>query len=163
MLQEAGEKVTRVDVGYDIGTAGLTVSLPIELNAPDGIRVGTTVNEVAFPTKWLQFEEVRGAPLVEAEVTANLKHDGENTDDAIVQIAVTGKQGMALPNGIIASVVFKISAEAKGPQALKLRNAARALSANAPPDPIEPVTGRDGEIELLDVPPAAVACFFYMH
>ena len=163
MRQEAGEKATNVNLGYDLGLAGRPASLIIELNAPDGIRVGTTVNEVTFPTKWLKFEEVRGEASAEVEATANVKTDPGDKDNAVVQITVTAKQGASLPNGVIATLAFKVSDDAKGPAVLKLKNVARALSADVPPGPIEPVTGRDGEIELPDAPPTAYACFFYMH
>ena len=163
MPQEGGERVTTVDVGFDMGEPGLTVSLPIQLDAPDGIQVGTTVNEVAFPAQYLQFEEVRPGAFTEAEVTASLKQDEENEDNTIIQVTVTALPGKTLPNGVAAFMVFQIIAEAPGHQLLKLRNVARALDTSVPPSPIEPVTGRDGEIELLGSTPAVIICFFYLH
>ena len=162
MPQDA-DKTTSVSLGYDLGLAGRPASLIIELDAPEGVRVGTTVNEVTFPTKWLKFEEVRGEESAEVKTTSSVKSDPENKDNSVVQITVTAKQGVVLPNGKIATMVFKVSDDAKGPEVLKLKNVARALSTSVPPSPIEPVTGRDGEIELPDAPPAAYACFFYMH
>ena len=49
--QGPGAKVTSVDVGFDMGGPGANVSLAIELTAPDGVAVGTTVNAITFPTK----------------------------------------------------------------------------------------------------------------
>ena len=163
MPQEGGDRETTVDVGFDMGEPGLTVSLPIQLNAPEGIQVGTTVNEVAFPAQYLQFEEVRPGAFAEAEVTASLKEDAENEDNTIVQVTVTAKPGETLPNGVAAFIVFKITDEAPGHETLKLRNVARALDTSVPPSPVEPVTGRDGEIELLGSTPAVIICFFYLH
>ena len=161
--QEGGEEVTTVDVGFDMGEPGFSVSLAIQVKAPDGIQVGTTVNEVAFPSQFLQFEEVRVGPYAEAEVTASLKQDEENEDNMIVQVTVTAKEGQTIPNGVAAFMVFTIINEAPGHQLLKLRNVARALNTSVPPSPIEPVTGRDCEIELLSTTPAVIICFFYLH
>jgi hypothetical protein len=163
MAQEPAKKATTVDVGFDLGKAGDTVSLPIELNAPEGVAVGATINEVTFPTKWFRFEEVRRPPSADVEVKAAVKEDDKEGGNAIVQVTVTAKQGTALPIGIIASLVFKIADEARESQVFKLRNVARALSTNVPPAPIEAVTGKDGQIELLGSAPAVIACFFYMH
>jgi hypothetical protein len=163
LVQDSAGKVTRVDVGYDLGMPGRTASLIVELSAPDGVRVGSTVNEIEFPTRWLLFEEVKADPLAQAEVTADLKSDPANKDSAVVHLTITAKQGAALSNGILATLVFKVSDDAKGPETVKLRNVARAFGASVPPSPIEPVAGKDGEIELIGLPPTAYACFFYMH
>ena len=154
---------TTVDLGFDIGEAGLEVSLPIQLKAPDGVQVGTTLNDVAFPTQWLQFQTVRVGPSTNAEVAASLKLDAENQGEEIVQVTVTTAQGTTLTNGIVAFVVFKVADEVQGHQTIKLKNVARALNTSVPPSPIEPVTGRDGEIELLASAPVVFACFFYLH
>lgn len=154
---------TTVDLGFDIGEAGLEVALPIQLKAPDGVQVGTTLNDIEFPTEWLQFQAVRVGPSTDADVTASLKLGEASQDDDIVQITVTAAQGTTLTNGIVAFVVFKVADEVHEPQTVKLRNVARALSTSVPPSPIEPVAGRDGEIELLASAPVVFACFFYLH
>jgi hypothetical protein len=84
-------------------------------------------------------------------------------EDATVQITVTGKNGAPLPNGLLASIVFKVTDDARGPQVVKLANAARAFAPGAGTAPLDGVAGKDGEIELLAVEPAVIACFFYMH
>ena len=76
---------------------------------------------------------------------------------------MTAKQGIALANGIVAILVFKVAEEPPEHQAFKLRNVARALGTDDPPSPIEPVTGSDGEIELFGSAPPVAACFSYMH
>ena len=163
MPQGGGTEETSVDLGFDIGEAGVEVSLSIQLKAPDGVQVGTTVNDVAFPTKWLQFQEVRVGPSTEAKVASSLKLDGENQGEEIVTVTVTAVQDTTLTNGIVAFVVFKVAEEVPEAQVVKLKNVARALNTSVPPSPIEPVTGRDGEIELLASTPAIIVCFFYMH
>jgi hypothetical protein len=162
--QDAGDKVTSVDVGFDMGEPGATVSLSIDLNAPDGVAVGTTVNEITFPIKLVAFEEARSATGVDADVKAAVTPDPEHADNAIVQITVTARPGAVLSNGSVATAVFKI-AEGAQAEALKLKNVARAWNTASPPAPITPVTGKDGEIELVGsgTAPAVVVCFFYMH
>ena len=76
---------------------------------------------------------------------------------------MTAKPGETLPNGVAAFIVFKITDEPLEHQVLKLRNVARALDTSVPPSPIEPVTGQDGELELLGSTPAVIICFFYLH
>ena len=164
--QEAGEQVTRLNMGFDMGIPGSRVSLPIVLSAPKGIRVGTTINEITFPDRWLAFEEVRGgvsADLAEAEVIASVRRDEENADNAIVQVTVTARQGEALLDGVVASVVFRVADAAPVDQAIRLTNVARALSTDTPPQPIEPVAGTYGGIELTAEPTPMLACLFYMH
>ena len=166
--QQPAAKVTSVDVDFAMAPPGSSVQLPILLDAPPGVRVGTTVNEITFPANRVEFEEVRGgvsADLVEAEVTASVRRDEEDeehTDNRIVQITVAAKQGTALPNGVLAIVVFKVSEDAPE-EPIALKNVVRALSADVPPQSLEPVAGRDGEIEVTLAPPATYACFFYMH
>ena len=160
--QSDAPKVTTLNVGYDLGTPGANVTLAIELVAPEGVEVGTTLNELSFSAKRLTFVEVRPGGG-EVEATGTLKSDPGNPEDSILQVRVTARQGASLPNGVVASVVFKVSDEAKEQGTLKLKNSPSALSNSNPPVPIAPLEGRDGEVELLGAPPAAYACDFYMH
>ena len=164
--QEGAEEVTKLDLGFDIGMPGNRVSIPIVLNAPDGIRVGMTLNEITFPAKWLEFEEVQSgssADLADAQASAAVKRDDQNAENTILEVKVAGKEGTMIPNGVVASVVLRISEEAPVDQEIKLTNRARALSADNPVRPIEPIAGRDGGLEVIAAPPAIYACFFYRH
>ena len=161
--QQIEKPVTRVDLGFDLGQAGGAVSLPIDLAAPDGVRVGATTNEVTFPSRLFKFDAARKDDSIEADVKAELKDDGSKTGKAVVQVTVTAVRGRTLPNGTIARLAFHVLKDAKGPEKVTLANIARASSATAPPSELESVTGKDGEIELLEAPPTVIACFMYMH
>ena len=58
--------------------------------------------------------------------------------------------------------MFGVSEKAQLGEMLILENAASALSPGDSPQPLDPVTGNDGEI-VIDETPVVFACFFYMH
>jgi hypothetical protein len=100
---------------------------------------------------------------IDAVVAAEIKDDGAKTGKGIVQVIVTARDGATQPNGTIARVTVHMLKDAKGPEKVKLSNVARASSAGTPATPIEPVAGKDGEIDVLAGAPSVIACFFYMH
>jgi len=167
MAQKPAAAATGIDVGFDAGLPGSQVFVPIILNAPDGIRVGKTINEITFPAKVLEFEEARrgrSGDLADAQVTTAVPTSGRSGDSAVVEVTIVGKAGAAIPNGVVATLVFKVTDRATANQKLKLGNRPQALSADDPPHPLDGVVGRDGEVEILSAPTTIVpACFFYMH
>jgi hypothetical protein len=158
--QEAA-KATSVDVGNDAAEPGDRATLPIMLAAPDGVRVGTTINEITFPVKVLSFEEAL-ADHPQVRVTAKAKPDPENASHSRVEVTVTDKEGGALPPGLLASAVFRVAKDAPA-GAVTLKNVPRALAPGADAKPIAGVAGRSGEIEVMGGEPKVFACFFYMH
>jgi hypothetical protein len=77
-------------------------------------------------------------------------------------VTIKGKAGMAIPRGVLVDLVFNISEQAQLGETIVLKNAASAVSPDDPPQPIDPVTGSDGEI-VIDETAIVFACFFYMH
>jgi hypothetical protein len=155
----ATQAVTRLDLGFDMTAPGDQVSVPVLLEVPEGVQVGRTTNEVAFPTKILSFAEAK-TELKGAKVETAVKADAKNKDLSIVTVTVSSPE--AIPTGVVASLVFKVAKDADGKEPVKLGNVARVFGPGSDPRPIEPVEGRDGEVKLSGAPPV-IACFFYMH
>jgi hypothetical protein len=152
-----------VDLGFGMGKAGGSVSVPLALAAPDAVEVATTVNEVTFPTRWLSFAEARAARDADVDVTAAVRPAGNGEEQAIVTITVTAQPGRSLPNGLLANLAFTVAADAAGPHVVKLANVARAFPKASPGKPLDGVGGKAGEVEVLPGDPTVIACFFYMH
>jgi hypothetical protein len=157
---------TTLDLGFDLAKAGEQVSLAVQFNAPEKVKVGTTTNVLTFPTKLLSVTDVRAATMgqtaTETDIKWDSKPDPKDAEKTVVQVTVTGKNGAAIAPGVIASIVFKIT-EKTPAQTVKIGNSVSAMTAGAQPAKIDAITGTDGEIEILESEINAVLCFFYMH
>jgi hypothetical protein len=158
-------RAARLDLGFGQSPPGSHVSIPLTLTLPRGLEMGSTTNAITFPAQFLSFQEVRkglAAEMVEAEVTTEVKQDDQDPDSSILKVTIESKNGMAIPRGVLLDVVFNISEQAQLGETLVLKNAASAVNLEDPPQPIEPLTGDDGEI-VIDEAAIVFACFFYMH
>ncbi len=158
-------RAVRLDLGFGQSPPGSHVSMPIILTLPRGVEIGTATNEITFPTQLLSFQEVRkglAAEIAEAEVTTEVKQDDQDPESSILKVTIKGKAGMAIPRGVLVDLVFNISEQAQLGETIVLKNSASAVSSDDPPQPIDPVTGNDGEI-VIDETAIVFACFFYMH
>jgi len=166
--QEEGtprRRAARLDLGFGQSPPGSHVSIPITLTLPRGVEIGSATNEITFPVQLLSFQEARkglAAEVVEAEVTTEVKQDDQDPESSILKVTIEGKAGMAIPRGVLVDLVFNISEQAQLGETIVLKNAASAVSPDDPPQPIDPVTGSDGEI-VIDETAIVFACFFYMH
>jgi len=166
--QEEGtprRRAARLDLGFAQSPPGSHVSMPIILTLPRGLQIGSATNEITFPTQLLSFQEARkglAAEVVEAEVTTEVKQDDQDPESSILKVTIEAKAGMAIPRGVLVDLVFNISEQAQLGETIVLKNAASAVSPDDPPQPIDPVTGDDGEI-IIDETAIVFACFFYMH
>ncbi len=168
VAQEEGtprRRAVRLDLGFGQSPPGSHVAIPITLTLPRGAQIGSATNEITFPTRFLSFQEARtglAAEVAEAEVTTEVKQDDQDPQSSILKVTIEGKAGMAIPRGVLVDLVFSISEQAQLGETLVLKNAASAVSPDNPPQPIDPVTGTDGEI-VIDETAIVFACFFYMH
>ncbi|MCH7802540.1 MAG: hypothetical protein IH937_00530 [Acidobacteria bacterium] len=166
--QEEGtprRRAVRLDLGFGQSPPGSHVSIPIILTLPRGVKIGSATNEITFPTQLLSFQEARkglAAEVVEAEVTTEVKQNDQDPESSILKVTIEGKAGMAIPRGVLVDLVFNISEQAQLGETIVLKNFASAVSPDDPPQPIDPVTGNDGEI-VIDETAIVFACFFYMH
>jgi hypothetical protein len=139
--------------------------MPLILALPRGTQIGSATNEITFPTKLLSFQEAReglSVEIAEAEVTTEVYPDEGNPEKSILRVTIVGKAGAPIPRGVLVDLVFSISERAQLGDTLILENSASALSPGDLPQPLDPVTGKDGEI-IIDETPVVFACFFYMH
>jgi hypothetical protein len=163
--EASGRRATRLDLGFVQSPPGSHVSVPLTLTLPRGVEIGRVTNEITFPAQLLSFQEARkglAAEMVEAEVTTEVKQDDQDPDSPILKVTIESKTGMAIPRGVLVDLVFNISEQAQLGETLVLKNAASAVNLEDPPQPIDPVTGDDGEV-AIDEAAIAFACFFFMH
>ncbi len=149
---------TRLDLGFDMSIPGTPVSIPILLEVPDGIEIGRVVDEIAFPSGVLSFDGT-STSVADASVTTRVAVDPGNPDRSVLTVTVTSPQAMR--TGTVASVVFKVAKDAAA-ESIRLGNVPRAFTAGPSPQPITPIEGREGEIQLSATAPATT-CLFYMH
>lgn len=155
----------RLDLGFAQSPPGSHVQIPLILALPRGTQIGSATNEITFPTELLSFQEAReglSVEIAEAEVTTEVQPDEDNPENSILTVTIVGKEGAAIPRGVLVDLVFELSLQAQLGETLILENAASALSPGDSPQPLDPVTGNDGEI-VIDETPVVFACFFYMH
>jgi hypothetical protein len=163
--QTPTRKATRLDLGFSQTPPGSHVSIPLILTLPRGGQIGSATNEITFPTRLLSFQEARkglSAEVAEAEITTEVRQDDQNPENSILKITIEGKAGIAIPRGVLFDLTFNISEQAQLGETITLKNKASAVNLEDPPQPVDPVTGNDGEI-VIDEIPVVFACFFYMH
>jgi len=145
------------------GTPGGQVGIILVIRAPRGVQVGSTINAINFPDRFLSFQEVRegfSALAAEAEITAVVEKDQDSATHSTLRIAVTAQRGTRIPNGGLAEIVFKVAEQA--PEGtVELTNLARAFTTDDPPQSVDPVSARNGVIQISRTP--IFSCFFYMH
>jgi hypothetical protein len=155
----------RLDLGFAQSPPESHVQIPLTLALPRGTQIGSVTNEITFPTELLSFQEaIKGlsVEIAEAEVATEVHPDEDNPENSILTVTIVGKAGGMITRGVLVDLVFVISKQAQLGETLILRNTASALSPGASPQPLDPVTGNDGEI-LIDKTAVVFACFFYMH
>ncbi|MBI2820963.1 MAG: hypothetical protein HYX74_01940 [Acidobacteria bacterium] len=154
-----------LDLSSDIQSRGSEVALTLSLTVPDGVEIGKVVSEIAYPGSLLVFEEARrglSAEAVAAEITAEPQTSDTNPEESMLRVTITAKEGEWLPAGMMADLMFKISEQAPEETTIALKNRVAAWTAEAPPAPVESITGKDGQVQVTANPPV-FACFFYMH
>ena len=163
--QTQAAEATRLDLGFDTEQPGHEVVMPLMLDLPEGVEVRTAISEISFPTDLLSFGGVSAglsAQAAGAEVNAVEKPDDQNPENTIVTVTVSTQQEGAIPSGMIADLVFTISEDAPIELTIPLGNVVSALTTDDPPRPVDPITGKEGEIVVSATSPV-FACFFYMH
>lgn len=155
------QESTSVDLGFDRQAPANEARMAITLSVPKGVEVSSATSEMSYPDNLLTYQDVKkglSAQAVDAEVTATNSKNPQDASRSVVKIVV--KSAKPIPSGMIADVVFMLSKDAPIGQVIKLTNKPSALSPDG--KPIEPLSGKDGEITVTERMPA-LGCFFYMH
>lgn len=163
--ESSGSPPIRLDLGFGQSPPGQHIQIPLTLALPRGTQVGSTTNEITFPSQLLSFQEVReglSVELAEAEIKTDVKPDQDNLDNLVLTVTIVGREGAAIPRGVLADLMFAISNQAQMGETIVLKNTVSALSSGDFPQPVDSIIGSDGEI-LIDETPVVFACFFYMH
>ena len=166
--QEEGttrRRAVRLDLGFGQSPPGGTVVISVILTPPRGVQVGSTTNEITFPTQLLSFQEaIKGlsAEVAESEITTEVRQDDQDPESSILKVTVQGKAATVIPRGTLVDLRFDISEQAELGDTIILKNTASAMSADDPPQSMDPVLGNDGEL-VIDETAIVFSCFFFMH
>jgi hypothetical protein len=143
------------------------VSMPLALTAAKaGGKIGTLQLDVTFPTALLTFTGAETAGLsdgVSAAMKTDTRPDANDaaTTHALVSLSTLGSSGQPLPDGTLVYLLFQISKDAKLSTLIPVGVAGTAVSTDAPPKSVEPITVQGNSVEVAES--AVISCFFYMH
>ena len=158
--------VTSLALGSLPSAPGNQVFVPVMLTASEGARIGTVLSEITFPSTFLSFDGItvgQSADRVKAQISAVVAADDQNPESSIIEVSVVSSQGKAIPSGVLAYLAFTIALDAPLNLVLNLENVASARSVDDPENPANPITARNGEIEVKVTDNPFFACLFYMH
>ena len=162
--RQEGVTLARVDVGDDKSNPGGEAFIPLIFSPASGTEIASLVTRIAFPNKLLSFEGVRkdvSTDLADAEINTGVKADEKSSEISVLEVEVKGRTRKATAGGFMVNLIFKIAKEVPVGKTIELETAARALTADDPPKPVDLAT-KNGTIETIELP-VLLACFFYMH
>ena len=152
--------------GSAVGYPGSPVELSFYLTAPD--MVGSLVSEIYLPKKLITFDNVRSSNILEADAQVSMEtkveDDPQDASRSVLKVSIKNSQSekKPIPTGLLAFVIFKISADAV-PGDLKLDHKASALDAAE----AKPIAGTTAESPVISVYPKGInpllTCFFFSH
>jgi hypothetical protein len=167
--QQAEAKV-HIDLGTADGPPGRTLSVPLNIAIPEGMKVTEFELTVRFEKDLLTFTRAELAPqgkTDEVKLTTAVEDDLEKKTGSILKITAVG--GQPLGSGAIADLFFRINPKAKPPKGSTGHKAAKFTTTLKKEARIKvgegqmlAAGGRDGEIDITQGV-AIFGCFFYMH
>ena len=169
VAQETAAKVN-VDLGTADGPPGRTVSVPLNIIIPEGMKVTELEMSVKFEKDLLSFTRTELAPQGKADdvkLTTTVADDPERKTGSILKITAVAAQ--PLGSGAIADLFFRINPKAKPPGGSTGHKAAKFTTQLKKDAKVKigegqlvAAGGRDGEIDITQGT-AIFGCFFYMH
>jgi len=164
-LPAQGENIpVRLNLGIVSAALGAEALVPLSISLGSGTQVGQLRGEVRYPTTWLTFQTIDSTQQLQAakgQVEAQVQTDAQ-TDTATVRFSISNSDGLSLPPGKLAELVFTVAEDADDTQMLMLDLKAEALSSGDSPQRIEELEVYGGGITVLG-PSTLFGCFFYMH
>ena len=122
--------IGRLDLGFDKSSPGDVSFIPIIFSPAEEVEIEEIIAEITFPSALLSFEEARkGVPIdsIDAELSTEVRSDGQNPENSILEVVMTSKGGEAIPAGILVNLTFRISLEAPTRQIIVLEHRAEVL------------------------------------
>ncbi len=167
--QQADAKVN-IDLGTADGPPGRTLSVPMNIAIPEGMKVTEFELTVRFEKDLLSFTKADLAPqgkTDDVKLTTAVEDDPEKKTGSILKITAVAAQ--PLGSGAVADLFFRINPKAKPPGGSTGHKAAKFTAALKKDARIKmgegqmlAAGGRDGEIDITQGV-AIFGCFFYMH
>lgn len=167
----APQKTTLVSLGEVAGGPKSQVIVPVFLTpASPETKVGRVSATITFNSKVVTFVRAEKGFLLEGVNGAfkvDLQKDANNSEQSVlgVDIFTQGENRKPLREGMILSLLIDINEDTPAGTNIPLElGKVVASSLDSPPQPIEPLTSKNGNIEVLkpeSVP--YVACFFFTH
>jgi hypothetical protein len=159
-----------IDIGNADGPPGRTLTLPVNVAIPEGMKITEISMDVRFEKNVVSFTRADLAPQGKADeikLTTTVEDDAKDEKLSILRLKAVG--GKPLSSGAVADLFFKINPKAKPPggstghKASKftttLKKDARVTLAEGK---VLTAGGRDGEIDVT-AGQSVFGCFFYMH
>lgn len=158
---------TTVTLNESFGPPDTSVVIPVDLTAPDGVRVGEIEIELVVPSTLVVFEKAAlsgGSEAAGAEIAVARKA-GQQPDTSKLRVIISGRvEGTSrtpLPTGQLAHLIFQILKTTEPGSEIVLAPKVAARTAASPPVTIDAIDAPQSRIVVSS--PAVIACFFYMH
>jgi hypothetical protein len=137
---------------------------------PRSIAVGSITATISFAGKDVTFLRAEKGFLldgVKAEMRVEAQNDARDPNKMALnlEVATKGEPRKALREGLILTLVFKISEQAKPGTSVPLRfETVSATDLSEPPKAVAPLSAQRGVIEIVSPDQIPyVACFFFTH
>lgn len=164
-LPSQGENIpVRLNLGIVSAALGAEAWVPLSVSLGSGTQVGQLRGEVRYPTTWLTFQTIDSTQQLEAaqgRVEAQVQTDAQ-ADTATVTFSISIPDGLSLPPGTLAELIFSVAEDADDTAMLLLDLEAEALTSGDSPQRIEDLEVYGGGITVLG-PSTLFGCLFYMH
>ena len=164
-LSSQGENTpVRLNLGIVSAALGAEALVPLSISLGSKTQVGQLRGEVRFPTTWLIFQRIDSSQQLEAaksQVEVQVQTDAQ-ANTATVTFSISIPDGLSLPPGRLAELIFSVAEDADDTEMLILDLEAEVLSSGDSPQRIEDLEVYGGGITVLG-PSTLFGCFFYMH
>ena len=143
--------------------AGGTVLIPIAVHAKEGTNLGSLSVEIPVPEKLLKLIAVRTslrAEMAGGEVKTEQVSSPDKAGISILKLKLTAPK--PLPNGVVATLEFRVAEDVGSASKIPLHNSKVALT-TLEGKTMAGVERKDGEVVVSKTPPTFVNCFFFTH
>jgi hypothetical protein len=167
----AQDETTHITLGTVSGLPKAEVLIPVMLTPfPSDLKVGEIKASISFDTQSVTFLRAEKSFLLDgvgAGFQSEQHPDPSKPGRTIVDITVAtkGSPRLALREGLVLTLLFRINENAAAGSTIEVAVVNPSASdLSDPPQPIKPVTGKNGGIEVIAPEQNPyVPCFFFTH